>query len=71
MGSDPGVTAGDLVFVASGASEDTATFATEAISQTGITYGALTEHADTAISTGNDCRIRPMRAELRLDTDIL
>jgi len=57
FGTDPGVTAGDLVFVAAGSSEDTATWASEALSQTGMTYGALTEHTDTAVSTGNDCRI--------------
>ena len=57
FGSDPGVASGDLVFVASAASEDTASFASQALSQTGVTYGAMTERTDTAISTGNDLRL--------------
>lgn len=57
FGSDPGVTAGDLVFVASGSSEDTATLATEAMTQTGVTFGTVTERVDTAIATGNDIRL--------------
>ena len=57
FGSDPGVASGDLVFVASAASEDTASFASQALAQTGVTYGAMTERADTAISTGNDLRL--------------
>jgi hypothetical protein len=57
FGSDPGVTAGDLVFVASASSEDTASFASQALSQTGVTYGTMNERADTAITTGNDLRI--------------
>jgi hypothetical protein len=57
FGSDPGVTSGDLVFVASAASEDTASFASQALSQTGVTYGSMTERADSAITTGNDLRL--------------
>jgi hypothetical protein len=57
FGTDPGVTAGDLVFVGFINSVDTAAHASEAITQTGITYGTLTERADTAVSTGNDLRV--------------
>jgi hypothetical protein len=57
FGSNPGVTSGDLVFVASAASEDTASFASQALAQTGVTYGAMTERTDTAITTGNDLRL--------------
>ena len=57
FGSDPGVTAGDLVFVASAGSEDTATQASQALAQTGVTYGAMTERIDAAITTGNDLRL--------------
>jgi hypothetical protein len=57
FGADPGVTAGDLVFVASAASEDTATFASQALAQTGMTYGTMNERTDTAITTGNDLRL--------------
>jgi hypothetical protein len=57
MGSDPGVTSGDLVFVASVTSEDTPTFASEALSQTGVTYGTMTERIDQAVTTGNDLHL--------------
>lgn len=57
MGSDPGVTSGDLVYVVSGSSEDTATLASQAVTQTGVTYGATSERTDTAVSTGNDLRL--------------
>lgn len=57
MGSDPGVTSADLVYVASVSSEDTASFASEALTQTGVTFGTMVERADSAISTGNDQRL--------------
>lgn len=57
FGADPGVAANDLVFVASASSEDTATFASQALTQAGVTYGTMVERADTAIATGNDLRI--------------
>lgn len=57
FGSDPGVTANDLVYVFSVSSEDTASFASEALSQTGITYGTMVERLDQNVTTGNDQRL--------------
>lgn len=57
MGSDPGVTAGDLVYVATVSSEDTASFASQALTQSGVTYGSMSERLDQAVSTGNDLRL--------------
>jgi hypothetical protein len=56
-GSDPGVTAGDMIFVASAVNSDAATYSAQALSQTGITFGAANERQDSGITTGNDLRM--------------
>ena len=56
---DPGITAGDMVIVASAINSDAAASAlsSEALSSTGVTYGTATERQDSAISTGNHIRM--------------
>lgn len=56
-GSDPGVLGGDIVVALSGVNSDAATYSAEALSQTGITFGAANERADFAVTTGNDLRV--------------
>lgn len=53
-GSDPGITAGDIVLVASASNSDGPTWSAEAISATGVTFGTATERQDSGITTGND-----------------
>lgn len=53
-GSDPGVTADDLVVAAFICSEDTARAASESLTSTGVTYYSGVELQDSGITTGND-----------------
>lgn len=57
MGADPGVTAGDLVIGAMCIPTDVSTpsqFSAEAFSQTGVTFGTVTERAEPDSNVGND-----------------
>lgn len=55
--TDPGVTAGDYVLCALAIPTDVSTptqFSAEAITQTGVTFGTITEYAEPDTTTGND-----------------
>ncbi len=57
MSSDPGVTVGDYIIGAMNIPTDVTTpaqFSAEAFSQTGITFGAVTEDIEPDSNTGND-----------------
>lgn len=57
FGSDPGVQTGDLMLIAMCIPTDvngTASFSSPAISQTGVTFGAISEIADSSSGNGND-----------------
>ena len=57
FGSDPGVIAGDVTLVAFGIPTDVTTptqFSAEAITQTGVTYGTVTEVEEWDTTNGND-----------------
>ncbi len=56
-GSDPGVTAGDMIFVGSALNGNTDTATLEAIAQTGVTFGTMVERADSGTNNGDDCSI--------------
>ncbi len=56
-GSDPGVTTNDLVVVGTALNGNTDTATSEAISQTGVTYGAMAERADAGTNNGDDCSL--------------
>jgi hypothetical protein len=56
-GSDPGITAGDIVFVCSGVNSDDPSFAAQAITQSGVVYGTATERVDAGTSEGNDSKV--------------
>src|SRR3990167_8898421 len=53
-GSDPGVTANDMVLVGSGICGNTDTMTAEFITQTGVTFGAMVERQDSGSNTGDD-----------------
>jgi hypothetical protein len=53
-GSDPGVTANDMVVVGSGICGNTDTATAELITQTGVTFGAMVERQDSGSNTGDD-----------------
>lgn len=53
-GADPGVTGGDMVVACSGVNGNVATWSSEAIAQTGITWGASNERRDQAGGDGDD-----------------
>ena len=55
-GTDPGVVSGDFVMVFAAVASDAATFATHTLTQTGVTYGAVTELQNSATTSGNDLR---------------
>lgn len=54
-GSDPGVDAGDLAFVASAMNGTGTTYGTNTITQTGVTFGAVSERQDSGTATGDNC----------------
>lgn len=56
FGSDPGIIASDMIFVASGVNGDIAStlVSAEAVSATGATFGAVTEREDGGSNTGDD-----------------
>jgi hypothetical protein len=56
-GSNPGVTAADLVLVASALNGNTDTATVEAITQTGVTFGTMTEEQDSGTNNGDDCSL--------------
>ncbi len=53
-GSNPGVTANDMVLVGSGICGNTNTATAEAITQTGVTFGTMQERQDSGSNTGDD-----------------
>lgn len=54
--ADPGVTAGDMVAALTGVNGSSYTaVATHALSQTGITFGSVTERWDLVVLNGDDC----------------
>jgi hypothetical protein len=54
--ADPGVTAGDWVIVGSGINTDAYTYASEAITQTGISsWDTMVERQDSGTNSGQDC----------------
>lgn len=53
-GSNPGVVAGDMVFVGSTVCGNTDTATAEAITQTGVTFGSMVERQDSGSNTGDD-----------------
>jgi len=57
--SDPGIAGGDMVIVASAINSDEtgSELSSEALSSTGVTYGAMNERQDSAASNGDDCRL--------------
>lgn len=52
--ADPGVTAGDILYTCSGSNGNVANFTTEAMTQTGITFGAETELREGNPGDGDD-----------------
>lgn len=54
-GSDPGVTAGDMVVVGSGINSDNYTWSLESITATSVTFGSTTERQDGGTTNGDDC----------------
>ncbi len=53
-GADPGVIAGDLAILTFNGSSALATYSAEDVTQTGITYSAVTELAEPSTTVGND-----------------
>lgn len=57
-GADPGELAGDMVVVCAAVNTDARTFASEAISATGISvWGTVVERNDSVTTTGDDCAL--------------
>lgn len=58
-GADPGVTTGDVVLAISAinGADGTQQAASQAITQTGITYGAMTERQDSGTSAGDNSHL--------------
>lgn len=54
MGSDPGITTGDLVLSCSGRNNDTGLGSSPSISTAGVTYNTHTERLDNGTSSGDD-----------------
>lgn len=52
--SDPGVTAGDMIYAVSGVNSDAYGYGSEAITQTGITWGTQTEIGELQTNNGDD-----------------
>ncbi|SDI19135.1 DUF6701 domain-containing protein [Propionivibrio dicarboxylicus] len=52
--ANPGITAGDIVFVASALNGNQVTNWTQALTTAGVTYSAVAERNDTTSGTGND-----------------
>lgn len=52
--ADPGVVAGDLILAMSAVNTDAYTYSAEAITQTGVTFGAATERGDGGVTNGDD-----------------
>ncbi len=52
--ANPGITANDMVFVASGSNTDTYTYSLQAITATGATFGTMVERGDDVTGTGSD-----------------
>jgi hypothetical protein len=57
-GTDPGVTTNDWIITCSGTSVDTATFTSETITQTGMTFAGLLEVFDGGTTQGDDTGFR-------------
>lgn len=55
--SDPGVTSGDLILLATAGNSDSGGVSSLSLSQTGITYGAITQRELTGTTQGDDHRI--------------
>ena len=55
--ADNGVTTNDLVAIFTGTNSDNGTVSGHAVTQTGVTYGTVTERGETQESTGDDCSI--------------
>jgi hypothetical protein len=54
---DPGITAGDMVIVSTALNTDAPTWSSQALSATGVTFGAANERQDTGVTTGNDIKL--------------
>jgi len=54
MGTDPDIQGGDMVAACSGKNNDSASGTSEALTTTGVTYGAATERADNGTTFGDD-----------------
>ena len=54
MGTDPGIVGSDIVVACSGKNNDAASATVEALAQTGVTFGAMTERLDNGTSQGDD-----------------
>jgi len=57
FGSDPGLSADDLVVILNAVNTNEYTYASEALTATGCTFGTMAEHADGGTSGGQDCGI--------------
>jgi hypothetical protein len=55
--SDVGVAADDFVIAVSAINTDLYSFTAEAVTQTGVTFGAMNERADNVTTNGDDCAI--------------
>lgn len=54
-GSDPGIAGGDFMVVGSAINGNVASFTSQALSATGVTFGTMTERNDAGFTTGDDC----------------
>ncbi len=57
MNVDPGIVGGDMVGACSGRNGDAGLASVEALAQTGVTFGAMTERFDGGTSAGDDVGI--------------
>lgn len=53
--SNPGVAAGDHIFAASAANGTSATFGSATFTQSGVTFGTITERQDSGTANGDNC----------------
>ena len=56
-GSDPGVTANDLLIIASAMCGNPMTGSGYGLTQTGVTFGSITERQDSGTNNGDDCSL--------------
>lgn len=54
VGTNPGITANDMCIAAAGLTSDSATWSSESIAATGVTFGTMTERSEPKTTLGND-----------------